>query len=870
MIEAQKLQEITERYNESPFDWQGIKRDDVNIVLCPANMPRKWLSEIKSTLNGAFARIVETAEDVHDFIDEFDEKLAKGENPRAIMIFTYERAKLGEKIIPAYQIYWGKDGFEKYYDQTSQSWKWRHKQWCIDPVTGGVLKGLWGRKIDYIDEKRINRSKRWYFYEGNVFQHYETYEEQRTNRYGRVIDDADTYVRTVPVNFRAVSDKVTYDGDKHYPLPMFQQSRAFGLPKKGNGIVDIGWDEIVIPEKKGRIPTYRENPDTGKLEFVAWKEYTRREFTINRAKIKKILTRWRLKDLDQLTTAQQKHAKWLAMQGVYCMSYGSKRKKINDLMRKHKISSYRIGRGIPALDKELKKINARDYIIDQGAATYRNPRYPLVDYIKQKYRNRIGLLIIDEIHRAKAGDSDQAVATRRLSMVARFTLGLTGTFYGGKASSIYPLAHHFSPWVKYNYEWVRSTPMHWINDFGGIETVYVDKSHNSSGVYTGNQRFVRTQGKEIPSASPELLRVMFPFVIFGGLSDLGSAMPRFVEKPIEVKMGEIQRGIYDEVHAVLEHYLASCIKSGDHSFTGSYYSNMLRLPDSMFRENEVIHRIKKDKNSRKAEVEPKTILVTPSIGDLMTPKEEMMCDLIRKHLDNGENVIVFMSQTNTRDIQPHIENIITENCPKAKPFILKSSVRPMDRMKAIDKKMEDEHNVMICNPMLVSEGVDLIDFSVTIYIEVHPSLQVMSQSSRRTWRLNQPKDRVIVYYLYYDDVYQNKAVKSVADKNRAANTLYGNDEQGIAELAQTNEFFAKMGKMAKDAGRLSQEEMEAAFSTADYTDIDYINSSWYSDGLRKEYKFLRGFLEKRTIVEDIDIDDMTDDLVEEIMGEWME
>src|SRR5205085_1907478 len=75
-------------------------------------------------------------------------------------------------------------------------------------------------------------------------------------------------------------------------------------------------------------------------------------------------------------------------------------------------------------------------------------------------------------------------------------------------------------------------------------------------------------------------------------------------------------------------------------------------------------------------------------------------------------------------------------------------------------------NVLICNPRLVMTGLDLLDFPTILYAETDYSLYVMGQSSRRAWRLIQNKP-CRVYYPYYRDLMEHKAVELIGRKQKA-------------------------------------------------------------------------------------------------------
>lgn len=836
---SKSAREIVGRYGEKVSKWRGIKKDDINIVVCPANMPQKWLKEISTTVKNSFVSIVETVDDVSAFVSDFDKKIANGEDVIAVMIMSYERLKLGETIEPAYQIDWSKKGFEQYYDDQTHTMRMRHKMCVIDPATGGRLYEYIRGGAKSVKKDRIERSAQNYWYEGPVFSHNKTIERDNVNRYGRLIDD-NSIIETIPQFFTASKIPTSFDSHKHLPLPMWQQARRYGLPDRGNGIVELEHEEIVVVRKPQKIAKYKE--EDGKTVFDRWVDYTPKNIVINRVKVGDFVAPWRKPKYGEYTNPDKvkRYDNWLFRQGIYCLERAGKgkRQNIDKILEEHNIYFYRYGDGIKEVDKILKSMDVMYYERSKGKVSFRNPRYPLGEFLKRRFSHRLGLVVFDEIHRTKAGSTDQGVFARKLASGAGFVLGLTGTLYNGVASSIYPISHQFSDWVKKEFPWVRATPMHWIKEMGAIETIYVESRYDSNGRYTGVQRHARTQNKEIPSASPMILKAIIDFTVFAGLADLGSALPSFKEVPIEVKMDDAQRAIYQEAHNFLHDYLASRLVKSDNSFTAAFASFMLQLPDSIFRENVCIHRRAKDPTVKEKEYGEEVIFQSASLGDTLMPKEKKMIELIQYHLDRGERVIVGMAQTGTKDIRDRIQTVIEENVEQAMVFKLNTSVKPSKRTKHIQDKVDEGFNVMLTNQRLVAEGVDLIQFSATINIEINPSLQVMSQFSRRTWRINQPRPSVIVYYLYYDDIYQNRATKLVADKNRAANTIYGNDDNELSSLAQTNAFFASIKDMAKQASRVSEEEMQSAFQSSNYGDEEYINSSWFDDNPRKEYKFI--------------------------------
>ena len=83
----------------------------------------------------------------------------------------------------------------------------------------------------------------------------------------------------------------------------------------------------------------------------------------------------------------------------------------------------------------------------------KNPRYRLDQYLKQVFPDRIYLLIWDEIHEAANSDSGNGEAFGRLANISQKILGLTGTPFNGKASSMFNIEYHLNPRTRERYPW---------------------------------------------------------------------------------------------------------------------------------------------------------------------------------------------------------------------------------------------------------------------------------------------------------------------------------------------------------------------------------------------------------------------------------
>jgi len=406
----------------------------------------------------------------------------------------------------------------------------------------------------------------------------------------------------------------------------------------------------------------------------------------------------------------------------------------------------------------------------------RNPRMPLADYIATVFPDRVYLFLSDEIHEAKSTQTDQGAAMMTLAQTAQKVVGLTGTLYGGVASSLYGLQFVFNPRVRRNYPWGVKGQAGWVRDMGALERIIEYRpEYDKGGHYTGKRR-IEQKPKEAPGCSPLLVREIIDHTVFVGLQDIGRDMPEFEEIPVPIPMDADMELHYRRAKDKLGTYLFQCRMEGDASFLGRYLQTLLSWPTAPFRGETVIHKRRFDRESDQFLEIP--VHDMPGLAeDRLYPKEQWLVELVRDELAQGRNVGVFLRQTGTRDIQPRIEHLIREHVPGAKPFVLKGSVAPERRENLVQQQLEAGANVLICNPRLVQTGLDLVDFPTLVFHEIDYSLFVMGQASRRAWRIIQDRP-CKVFYPHYVETMEHQAVNLIGRKQQAANLLYGDTGAG--------------------------------------------------------------------------------------------
>ncbi|PID86886.1 MAG: hypothetical protein CSB13_02125 [Chloroflexi bacterium] len=440
--------------------------------------------------------------------------------------------------------------------------------------------------------------------------------------------------------------------------------------------------------------------------------------------------------------------------------------------RERLIRSY-IDKGQPVPFHELQKWQGT-YVKD----TFGYGKVPLAGYIKKRARRqpagrRLDLLLVDEVHQYKGFDSDQGYAMHHLAQAAEKVVALTGTIYGGKASSLFYLLFRLAPEMGRAYVDPEATGQRrlrsrdWVSAYGilqRIETITLDEDGKQTANSRSNVRF-----KELPGGSPAMLPWLLNRSVFLSLGDMGFPLPEYTEIPVSVPMAPAQAVLYEDLKEQLKEELKERLIRGDKSLLAGYLYALLFWPDS----------------PRRAKVVscPRTGNVVASVPglpeDFIGPKEEEIIDLCLQEKAQGRRVILFCQQTDTLDIQPEWKAMLEAAGLKA--AILRAA--PNKREKWVEKQVKAGVDVIITHPRKVETGIDLLDFPTIVWMAIDYSVYTVLQASRRSWRIGQTEP-VKVYYFAYEETIQEDALHLVAAKVAAALRVNGDTigDDSLADL----------------------------------------------------------------------------------------
>jgi SNF2 family DNA or RNA helicase len=418
-------------------------------------------------------------------------------------------------------------------------------------------------------------------------------------------------------------------------------------------------------------------------------------------------------------------------------------------------------------------------------------RWAIADYIAKHAKNKFKLLITDEVHQMAAKASDRGIAFHQLVKATRYALTLTGTFFGGKSTSIFWLLHRLNAGVRKDFAF--NDEKHWARLYGVLEMTRKVKratEEDDEDGFTGNRRY-QNQAKEKPGISPAIVNRLLDTTVFLSLKDLGLALPHYAEEVVTLAMTDEQG---DQYRSMARKLYDLAIKN--RRYLSTWLQWTLGRPNSAFRD-EVVEIDELDRNGefvRKKEL----MELLAVVSDESMPKESWLVDFCRSERQQGRKVLVYLRQTGTRDIQDRILKVLRDGGVRAE--VLTSGVNPRKREEWIAKRVVGL-DALVVNPRLVETGLDLIAFSSVVFAEIEYSLYTLWQAVRRVWRLGQTKP-VKAIFSVYSEAMEARALALMGQKMKAAQLLYGDEVGGAIVEEDDGDILMKLAREALESADL--------------------------------------------------------------------
>ena len=480
-------------------------------------------------------------------------------------------------------------------------------------------------------------------------------------------------------------------------------------------------------------------------------------------------------------------------------------------------------------------------------------RYPIADFIHRKLKGFFKLFIADECHEFKGADSDQAIAFHKISRACKYTLGLTGSLFGGKSTNLLYLLHRTIPAVRAEYG--HRDERRWATNLGVLETTSYDEAKSEDdeqdSALRGNTRR-RPSVRELPGISPAIIRFLLPQVVFARITDLGYGLPPYEEDIVRLDMDVAQAGqyydkVYDPRHnqGQLYNLMISELKKGSHRLLSVWLQAALSRPNSGFREDlieavkdkksfldtedgavnaEILKSVGKRRDLLKKRVQYQTLMRLPPIvppNDWL-PKERYLARFVSDELAQGRRVLIYCRQTGEKDIQPRVAAALQAVGVRTK--ILRATVPPDEREAWLEQNC-GEIDALITNAKIVQTGLDLVMFHSVVFYEPDYSLFVLWQAMRRVWRLGQTKP-VKVKFLSYNNTLEALAWNLMGQKLYAAQLLYGDEVGGAIVESDDGSFLTELARKALKGVQV--QDLTQMFASANQGDATHTAETWHA------------------------------------------
>ena len=482
--------------------------------------------------------------------------------------------------------------------------------------------------------------------------------------------------------------------------------------------------------------------------------------------------------------------------------------------------------GVPVGEDDLSKkkfkctakLKTRNGERECGAALWsadnKGPRrYPLAEYIKRRYRKFFELLVIDEVHEMKAKGSAQGYAAASLASASKRILALTGTVFGGYATSLFHLLYRFSQTIKLDFK--HNDDMRFASRYGILERItQTPKDDFREEGTTSKRRAFQTRVIEKPGVSPAIITELLDKTVFLRLSDISESLPPYQDLIEVCEMNSEQKEVYETFSRKLKDALNDELRKGGKRLLGAYLQSLLSYPDTPWRK-ESIYKIDEDRKVLVAEARALS-------EDVIYPKEKRLIEICHENKVMGRKLAVYVTHTERRDITGRLKMLLEREGLRV--VVLKSdTVAPEEREDWIKNQVESGMDVLVCHPRLCQTGLDLLDFPTIVFYQTEYSVYTLRQASRRSWRIGQKKP-VRVHYFIYEDTIQERALTLVAKKTKASLAVEGEFvDGGLSSFANEEDIITELAKSFVK-GKAAGETLEALFQA---TRENHVESNRY-------------------------------------------
>jgi hypothetical protein len=420
-------------------------------------------------------------------------------------------------------------------------------------------------------------------------------------------------------------------------------------------------------------------------------------------------------------------------------------------------------------------------------------RYSPARLIQKRLKGYFDYLVVDEAHEYKGQDSIQADAIGGLASACKKVIALTGTLVGGYAWHVRTLLFRVGAgqtMIGDGFGW--GDEKKWNEQYGRIETKITRSHEGEDDLAKGNGRahqFGRgeSKAKETDYVRPGIMPTMFKHLLwcstFLDLEEVAADLPPFREDVVTVPLGPDLEVPYKMVDEALTDAVKEMVRTGNKRMLGTMLNCLLCYPDFPFDWKTIGY---KDEDGNFFGVcNPPNL--DPSA---VYPKEAALVERCVAERNEGRQVWVYCTFTDKRDCIRRLERFLQQAGLRVK--VMRSDTPPAEREAWINANGH-RADVVISHPDLVKTGLDFFNweaghnFTTIMFYQTGYNLFTLRQASRRAWRIGQKRE-CRVYYFYYEQTMQERAMTLMGRKLSAAMALEGKfSSEGLAAMAGDDE-----------------------------------------------------------------------------------
>ena len=428
--------------------------------------------------------------------------------------------------------------------------------------------------------------------------------------------------------------------------------------------------------------------------------------------------------------------------------------------------------------------NCGDKLLTNARGFRKNPH--IDRYIQRRMKGVFDLLIADEVHELAAAESIQGNTFGTLAAACQYTIALTGTLIGGKASDLHAPLWRMSAGLLnqrgfniQNLKGSRISPIArnergFVNRYGVMEHKIV---RNVADDFTGRiergacgrRKSYKTDERPRPGISPDLFNhFLLDRAVFMSLDELGPTLPTLERVLVSCQMSSALKDAYTKLDDELKSAIKSRVKGkGPPGLAATRVQALDAYLDHPFAWNPVTAPAY-DEDGRRCGTE--TVAFPANLGEDHTDnKDAKLVEIVQAELKQGRRCAIYPQFTGVHDVRPKLLKLLTDAGVRAS--IMPDTVKPEAREDWIEKHL-DEMDVLIVHPKRVMTGLDLIAFPSLIWFQTGYSTHVLRQASARARRPTQTQ-ACKVFFLYYAGTIQETALALMGEKEAASQALEG-------------------------------------------------------------------------------------------------